>query len=273
VGGNITISGAAQVVAAGGSFATGIGSGRGSNSVPENTVITITDNAKVYAKGGLDSAGIGGSDGGAKITIGTGSDYPIVIAKGATATNSTNSEADSACGIGAGGASTQSTIQIEIKSGFVAAQSNRPNGQGIGINPNWDTDTSYVKITGGSVYAINTVTPANLVSPTPKNGSSTAVYPLYASGALAPKTINVTSPAYSTKAISKGAAEMLIGSNVFFGDVATDLFPTALSAVLWLPTGDYSGITTTPSSADYYATVNAALVPYTEGMGGNRLLQ
>jgi hypothetical protein len=248
--------------------------------VPENTVITITGNAKVYAQGGTDGSGIGGSDGdsgctsGAKITIGTGSDYPVVIAKGAATTDSANSEADSACGIGAGGTSLQSTVEIEIKSGFVVAQSNRPNGRGIGINPASDpANTSYVKITGGSVYAINTVTDTNLFSPAPKNGSSTAVFPLYAPGALALRTIKATNPAYSAKAISKGAAEMLNGSNIFFGDVATGFFPTTLSAVLWLPAASYTGITATQSSSSYHATVNAELVPYTDGMAGNRLLQ
>jgi hypothetical protein len=273
-GGTITIDGSAQVKATAGNYGAGIGSGNSSNSTPANTVIKISGSAKVYAQGGMDGAGIGGGDGnadrtsGAKITIGTGSDYPIVIAKGGATTNSsTVANADSACGIGAGGTSYASVVEIEINSGFVAAQSNRPNGRGIGINPA-AASTSYVRISGGSVYAENTLTPANLVNPAPKNSSSMLVYPLYVAASHANKGVLISTTTYKT--ISPEAAAMLAGTNPFFGSAPVGLFNTALSATFWLLPTSYSGITVGGASG-YTATVSAPIGAYT-GTGNNRLL-
>jgi uncharacterized repeat protein (TIGR02543 family) len=267
-GGTISIGGNAQVTATGGKYAAGIG---GENSTPENTVITITGNAKVYAQGGTDGAGIGGADGdssrtvGAKITIGTGSDYPVVIAKsGATI------QADGAntSAIGAGGIAnpTLSVVQIEIKSGFVVAKRMHSNVAGQDLGGAYEAG-SYVKITGGSVYAANAA-----ISPAPTNGT-TAVFPLYVPSAHAGKLISVPgSPVYTGITISPDAEAMFSGSHAFFGDMSS-LYPLAdLSATFWLPEAAYTGITTSPSSGAYVADIQAVIEPYSD-TGPNRLMQ
>jgi hypothetical protein len=291
-GGMITIGGSARVAAQGGSAGAGIGGGH----FGAGGTIDISGSAQIAATGGTDSAGIGGADGvdsvdgaftaGAKITIGTGSDYPVVIAKGGTTTNSSGN-ADSACGIGTGGTSRASTVEIEINSGFVLAQSNRPNGQGIGINPASDSGSSYVKISGGSVYATNTYTGSanNIVSPAPTNGS-VAVFPLYVSGALADsKTVSVPgSPAYTAKTLGKSAARFLI-TGIFTAapdqfpaaavdaSLLTGLFPTAISATLWLPeNSSYSGVTV-DGAGNYHANVQPAITGYTQKLTTNRLVE
>jgi hypothetical protein len=217
---------------------------------------------------------------GAKITIGSGTEHPVVIAKGGTSTDSAGTEADSACGIGSGGSSVASVIEIEIQSGFVAAQSNRPNGRGIGINPVSNSGSSYVKISGGSVYAANTDTGANLINPATKADSATAVYPLYASNLAGNKTISVANPAYSANTIGKSAARFLTtglwtpaGTDQFPEAPlsGTDIFPHTLSGTLWLPAGEYTGITAN-GEGSYHADVTDAIAPYTPD-GPNRLLQ
>jgi uncharacterized repeat protein (TIGR02543 family) len=281
-GGTIAIGGNAQVTATGGNYGPGIGAGSLSNSTPENTIITITGSAKVYAQGGKDSAGIGGGDGdsgyttGAKITIGTGSDYPLVIAKSAASTES-NGYNTSAIGAGGVASPAGSVVQIEIKSGFVVAKRMHDNAAGQDIG-GASGSGSYVRITGGSVYAANAA-----ISPAPQNASSQPVYPLYTPGTLGGyKTVSVTSPGYTAITIGKSAARFLAtglftpsGADQFPAtavDVSTLLFPAAISATLWLPAANYAGITTSPASGTYGATVTASLAGYTDGGAANRLL-
>jgi uncharacterized repeat protein (TIGR02543 family) len=262
-GGVITINGNALVRATSGDYGAGIGGGIGGLS----GTITISGGAKVYAEGG--GAGIGGgaiddgeSSSDANVTIGTGSDYPVVIAKG------------KASGIGAGSSLT-SLVQIEIKSGFVVAEASLADGRGIGTNS--FANTSYVKISGGSVYALNTAYVSNRFNPAPTNGA-TVVYPLYFSGTLGNKAVGGLS-GYPAASIGKDAARFLVtglwtasGPDQFPTSEVTGLdglFPTAISATLWLPEAAYTGITV-DGAGNYSANVTAQIAPYNESVD-NRL--
>jgi hypothetical protein len=66
---------------------------------------------------------------------------------------------------------------------------------------------------------------------------------------------------------------MLAANNAFFTGVSAGLFPTTISAVLWLPVSSYTDITTTPSSGFTYRATVQAIVPYVEGMATNRLVK
>jgi hypothetical protein len=238
-------------------------------ATPENTQITISGSALVYAAGGDNSAGLGGGDGyddvsGARITIGTGADYPVVIARGGTSSDYGvwGPAPVYACGIGSGGTSVASRVEITINSGFVAAQSG-----GTGSAPAWaigttaDDGGSFVTINGGSVYTGN-VYPgfaANLVSPAPKNAGGALVYPLYAASGMAGSReviIPGTGGVFTGKTIGKRAAALLTEH-----DPGHALFPDTLGAVFWVPEGSYTGIIVNAASP-YYADVTAgSLVP------------
>jgi uncharacterized repeat protein (TIGR02543 family) len=253
-GGAIIIGGSAQVAATGGGYGAGIGGGRQA----AGGTVEITGNTRVYAKGGGLAAGIGGSyagTGSVNITIGTGTDYPVVIAYGG------------ADGIGNGGSSSASSTVI-IKSGFVAARAGADSAYDIG------NESGSVTITGGSVYPYY----GKVAAPT--NGGQ-AVYPLYVPVALMnSKTISV--PAfYATKTIGKSAARFLAtglwtpaGPSQFPATAVTvsdltGLLSTSVSATLWLPANTYTGITV-DSTGNYGGTVTPAQVPYTTD-GDNRL--
>jgi hypothetical protein len=177
-----------------------------------------------------------------------------------------------------------SAVEIEIKSGFVAARSNGPDGWGIGINPGSDSG-SYVRIAGGSVYASNTVTAANIMSPAPQNGAGTSpVFPLYVSADLAGnKNLSVFGPVYMAKTIGKSAARFLVtglwteaGADQFPAAAVENtagLFPFILSAMLWLPANsNYSGITVN-GMGNYRANVQPSIMPYTQDMSTNTLTE
>jgi hypothetical protein len=118
---------------------------------------------------------------------------------------------------------------------------------------------SYVRITGGSVYAANA-----LVNPAPtKADGTTAVFPLYVPASHAGKPVRISGADYAT--ISPDAAAMLSGS------ATGGLFPTTtLSATFWLPVNNYDGITS-GGAGSYTANVQGAIVPYTDGMTSNVL--
>jgi uncharacterized repeat protein (TIGR02543 family) len=270
-GGMINIGGNARLTATGGIGSAGIGS-----AWSGNVTTAIGGNARVVATGGSDSAGIGGggSKPGGTISISGG----IVIARTSGASNR-------AAAIGAGGHAANSFAagKITISGGFVLARSANPAAPGIGASEGytgaWDNNDNAVIITGGSVYAANA-----LVSPAPQNASGTAVFPLYVPASLGGgKTISVPqSPVYTAKTIDKSAARFLntglftaSGADQFPATAVTGLdgiFPTAISATLWLPAAAYSGITTSPSSGAYVAEVQAVIAPYTDG-GANRMMR
>jgi hypothetical protein len=265
-GGTITLGGSAQVTATSDRGAAGIGGG---NQGAGGT-IEITGNARVYAKGGVNGPGIGGgkhatpSSTSMNITIGTGTDYPVVFAYGS---------ADATFGYGAGiGQSSRTDISapfaVVIKSGFVAARAAVSTVDDIG------NGNTTVTITGGSVYPYN----GKVAAPT--NGDGTLVYPLYVPASLGGhKTISVPT-AYATKTIGKTVARFIstglwtpAGADQFPATAITTanraLFPNALSATLWLPEGTYTGITV-GGAGNYTGNVTPAVVAYTSG-GVNRL--
>jgi hypothetical protein len=276
-GGVIKIGGSAQVKAVGDTGGAGIGSGNFSGSTPENTIISITGSARVYALGNYGSAGIGGGAGllasntaGAKITIGSGTDCPIVIAKSGDLSEITIGGPPSVklypSAIGAGGARNANgrRTEIDIKSGFVVAKyiySTYELGQDIDGGTN-----GYVRISGGSVYTAH-----NSISPAPTNSGTTWVYPLYTSmTGFNNKTISIPSIGYTAKALPSEAAVILSGGDTFFGNDFTGMFSTDISGMLWVPEGSYTGVTAN-GAGPYTATVLPSIMTYSSTMQNNRL--
>ena len=249
VGVNVTIKDNATVIAIGKLFATGIG-GRGKDA--DGVQITILGNARVYGEAGTtDAAGIGGDDGdnydpsGAKITIGDGTDNPLVIARGSSGTDNTSM----ASGLGGGGSFVASKVYIDINSGTVIAQTNRPDGVDIGAqNPTAD---SYVKITGGTVYAVNT----KMSRPYPVGGDGTSlVYPLYApAGTSGPIRVPFASAVYEAPVFDSRITDFIALCGLDLASVFPGLADIAAS--LWVPQGEYPGIEAGGQTKT--ATVNA----------------
>jgi uncharacterized repeat protein (TIGR02543 family) len=301
-GGTISIGGSAKVTANGGGNGAGIGGGRYQYGGGSGGTISIGGSAQVAATGN-NSAGIGGGYGGSGGTISIGGNAQVAATgggsvsagigggwygSGGTITISggivfARTSGGSGAGIGGGG-STRAGGKITISGGFVIAQNANsavPDiGASEGYTGEWNDDTNSVTITGGSVYAANTN-----IYPAPRDASGvTPVYPLYTPATLAQKTISVTSPVvYTAKAIGKSAARFLVtglctasGAVQFPAEAVTGfdgLFPTAISATLWLPADTYTtGSITVDGGAGYTANVTPALVPYEVG-GANRLMQ
>jgi hypothetical protein len=181
---------------------------------------TITINGGEIYAKGSDSAGIGGISGNRAIKITDGT----VIAEG------------SGSNPGIGGASS-----VSISGGFVVSKAGDPGTKAI---------NGSVKITGGSVYGDTGIQ-------APKS-DGTNVYPIYVPTKLAegsdladsnitggdlPYNQNTITPAQSTWNSTHG-----------------NIFPANLTAVLWAPTCEYTGINTDDGAAA--ANVKASLDNY-----------
>jgi hypothetical protein len=308
----ITIRDNAEVSARSGDVQPGIGGGGNHqgldvNSTVANNFVTILGSAKVYAEGGYDeardgawsdiggggAAGIGTGDGcdesddssayaAIKITIGSGSDYPTVIARSAPRTGFNGIYA-SAIGISGGWyAQTDPSrilTQIEIKSGFVVAKRMHDHPEGVDIGGGTRNDASaggnsYVRISGGSVYAGN-----GLVSPAPtQSNGTTTVYPLYApavmGGLSSGWAITLLGNKYPQVNADYNQQSLSRSQAAYLANGLSGLFPAGISAVLWFPEGTYSEfkVVTYPAPAyTFTATVRPVIIPYTPG-GYNRLL-
>jgi uncharacterized repeat protein (TIGR02543 family) len=271
---NITIQDHAMVRASdGGGGGAGIGSGFSSTSA--TPAITIKGGPLVYAVGTGAGPGIGTGSYGTgtlNLTIQPEGNYtPVVIAQGGSG----------AAGIGAGSGAAFNGF-ITISGGFVLARSDGATAAADIGRGNAGTGTGTVIISGGSVYAANTS-----IIPAPKNAANGApVYPLYVTASLGDnKTVSVPDiPDYAVKTIGKSVAcflsigiftaiDGLFPTVLVTAENRVNLFPLVLSAALWLPESNYSGITAVPGSGTYTANVTAEIVPYGQDLTTNRLIE
>jgi hypothetical protein len=274
-GGEIIIKDNAVVLAFAGTgySGAGIGGGESSTTTPSNTIITILGNAKVIAGGGNNSGtGIGGANnGGAKITIGDGTDSPIVY--GVSGSYSSNNH--NPAGIGTGKLSgTSAVVEIEINSGFVIGESKLAGGVGIGLPTGYGNhSTSYLRINGGNVYAVNSANTPHSIGLAPKNSNGDLVYPVEVAtvfeGGQTISDLVIPAPAYYNAPLTYNAAtegaffagpKDGAGSGIWLASATP--FPAAnYSAVLWLPVGTYTDVDVDGTEAE--ATVVATYTPTT----------
>ncbi|GMO26230.1 MAG: hypothetical protein Ta2F_01760 [Termitinemataceae bacterium] len=247
----IEIAGEAYVYASGREMnydeGAGIGVGYSASGSRLNAEIKIGGNAYVFAQGGDNAAGIGTgyttsllTTRNLTLTIGSGSDNPVVAAIAGPSSN--------CLAIGYSGDSLnldeQNNINITINSGFVIAKANSSN-QIIG-KASYATG-SYLKITtkitGGSVWVDN-FNP-NCINPPAKNAADALIYPLYMPNMCVPvtnfwdttsaKTIIVPLPSggtYSAKTANSSVKAFINSVNTLFGAGIPNM---DTAAVLWLP--------------------------------------
>ena len=196
-GGSVTATGGKWAAGIGGGYNLGIGYGHGGTVSIFGGVVT--------AKGGQYGAGIGGGDGGHGGTV--------TIAGGLI----TATAGDSASGIGGGNRYYNkggSAGTIVISGGTVVA-TGEGDGSDIGRDGASGAADGTVKITGGSVRAVNSV-----VRGAPKDGGGKPVY-----------CVTVDVPASSVSSLASFTVEGLADYGV------SDLYPVDGKLYLWLPNG------------------------------------
>jgi hypothetical protein len=274
-GGIIIIQDDALVRATGNAEGAGIGGGLSTDYAASKTDITILGNAKVFAQGGsLCAAGIGGGyvESGAKthdlsITIGDGTDHPLVIAHGGS--NTYYDRYPPAIGMN-GYSGAQGSVIITINSGFVAVQGgDQDNAPDIGLPADiLGISEALVMIRGGSVYAVRAK-----IFPPPINAKGSLVYPAYMPAVfgpfafktnLEPVEIDVAVPDAPYRGLAIDARSDEFMENDFPCDI--------LAAVLWLPAPNYAHIKV-GNLSDISIRVNPIYPVFSNELATNRFIE
>ncbi|MDR1150424.1 MAG: S-layer homology domain-containing protein [Clostridiales bacterium] len=245
----------------------------------DNNSINIYGNSKVFAEnkvGNLDgNVAIGGS----KILIGSEESNPLVIAFGGMGLNKIADNKNE----------NDDLIEIEINSGFVISKTNIQNSN-FKSNKIYDSENSYVKICGGSVYMTDGEDFVRKINPNPKNNTIN-VYPVYVPNLYSGnKKISVSYPIYENIEGSQwrnySYFANTIDNNILnsFIEKANlelslsiknikDIFPVdKISAVIWLPVDKYKNIKISDENLNFSADVKSEFINYSRDMNSNILI-
>ncbi|GMO39022.1 MAG: hypothetical protein Ta2F_15410 [Termitinemataceae bacterium] len=284
---SIKIRGGAYVYASGhgGGSVEGAGIGFGGDTnVHEDKAaaeIEISGNTRVFAQGGNGAAGIGTGNSNyydtvrnLTVTIGSGSDNPIVASVGGSAISGRYP-------VAIGYASDEadiyeaSDINITVHSGFVIAVADTSASQIIGKSSNvFDSVTVTTKINGGSVW-LNKFA-SDCINPVPRNAGGNPIYPLYLPRVYGgtdfwletiAKEVTVPSANYKAKTAD---AKVKAFIDSLFGAGSIPANAMDIAAVLWVPSQLYAdnisvgGIAAsadvTPSFVEYSSTLTTNVI-------------